>query len=168
MACWLQTCALDVAARYAHVRRSGLRRPSPQIVDSTFTRSSRNRRPQRSDRCQSSGITINGRKVSLDGSSAVLKATALTGARCARRWYRSKRRSGGVLLNPLRNLLRDASLSAGNANVGGGIKGRSQRVQELHAELLAGCLRGHDGCHGLASRERGKEGHMYEVSQPSS
>ena len=63
-----------------------------------------------------------------------------------------------VLLDPLGNLLKDVSLCAGNANVGGGVG--SGLKDELHAELFAGSL--HDGntaAHGLISHVA-REGDM--------
>ncbi len=65
-----------------------------------------------------------------------------------------------VLLDPLGNLLKDVSLCAGNANVGGGVG--SGLKDELHAELLAGSLHNRDTtAHSLISQVTG-EGDVHE------
>ena len=65
-----------------------------------------------------------------------------------------------VLLDPCGHLLQNVGLSAGNADIRGGIGSRLQ--DELHAELLAGGLHdGHAAAHGLIGHVAG-EGDMYE------
>ena len=109
---------------------------------------------------QSAGIAHQRRgQVSLDEVSAVLQQLLQQGLGvCIVGAEVSSLRA--VLLNPLRNLLQDVSLSTGNADVRGGIGSGFQN--ELHAELFAGSL--HDGNtagHGLISHVAG-EGDVHE------
>ena len=65
-----------------------------------------------------------------------------------------------VLLDPLGHLLQNVSLSAGHANVRGGVGSSLQH--ELHVELLTGSLHdGHAAAHGLISHVTG-EGNVHE------